>query len=319
MVMEHSHHGHHTNHIVIPTIIGIFFIIVGAIFFLTVRPEQEKRSIIIRTNPLTIVTWEVATDPQYTILVIPTSVQIDATHGMGWYGVDALWKLDSMDGRHGELFTSSIEDACGFPMKWFLQPSGDISVGTSKEQIVQTAINATSLSSLLSSVFGKQTNMNILDAVRTWRRLQDLAPDTATVVDFRTTTMTSDVTLPDGSTVQQFDPMRYDALIGDALEDALIRSDALHIMLYNTTQTPGIAQELARTIDHMGGFVVAVANDTPEVSGSCELRGSEKVLHTQTARMIQQNYQCTSKEGDTQRADLEIRLGNGFVKRYLPF
>ena len=69
----------------------------------------------------------------------------------------------------------------------------------------------------------------------------------------------------------------------------------------------------------MGGFVVAVANDTPEVSGSCELRGSEKVLHTQTARMIQQNYQCTSKEGDTQRADLEIRLGNGFVKRYLPF
>lgn len=318
MVKEHGHRGHHIRKW-FGTIISILLVLICLSFFLTAKPEQEKRSLIIHSDPLTVVTWEVADASHYTILIIPGGLQIEATHGMGWYAVDALWKLDDMDHRHGDLLTSSIEDACGFPMTWYMKPTQNISVGDTKEQILQSVINTTSLPSLLSAAFGKQTNMTVFGAVRVWRRLQNLAPDTVTVVDFRTTPMYSDVTLPDGSVVQRFDAMRYDALIGDALEDMHIRQDALRVALYNTTQKPGIAQQLARTIDHMGGFVVSVTNDTPELNTTCEIRGSSPILRTETAKMLAKNYQCSIKEGDTERADIEMRLGDGFVKRYLPF
>lgn len=302
--------------------IGIFLLLVcfgGAVYlFLSTNALRGRLGIILKGDPTVLVSWESDRD-RFAVFLLPESMQIEAIHGYGWYGLDALWKLDAIDRQKGLLYRTSFEESLATPIRWHgvIGTAGAATDGQAgSTSLLQRTL---SLPSLIRMLLQGQTNIRLNEMVYIWKRIQRLGPDTMTLFDFRKKQITAEVILPDATTVLRFDPERYDANIGNTLEDTSLRQEGIRIALYNTTATPGIAQRLARQIEHMGGFVVFVGNDETVENGMCKLSGTKAILSSRTAQYFRSTFGCTVLElleGD--RADLMVRLGKGIEGRYLP-
>jgi len=131
--------------------------------------------------------------------------------------------------------------------------------------------------------------------------------------DFQYGRVSSDVLMPDETIANRFDRAKYDALVGNTLEDTTFRQEGMRIALYNTTGTPGIGQKIARLIEHLGGFVVFVGNEDVEIQGNCEVTGEKPMLSSRTVQFFRSFYGCRIREEQegNGRADIIVRLGRG--------
>ena len=256
-------------------IVGLIFIvcIAGGLYFAWVtHPTRQTtiRALAVIGNATVVVRWDVSRGKSL-LLVLPQDFEIEAVHGYGQYRLDALWNLDQMDHRKGDLFLTSLSDATAIPVGWYMERSGP--VGAAKEDIVHFVSSVLSLRVLVGSVFSGKTSMSLLDAVRVWRLVRNVQSKPVDVFDFRNVAVSIREDKPDGSTGILFDKNAYDAVVADSLEDVLVRQERLRIAVYNTTPTVGIGQKAARMLETMGGFIIFVGNDDSLYRGMCELAG----------------------------------------------
>lgn len=295
-------------------------ILAGIIVFVWValRMHSETRqSILIISDPMVLVSWETH-QRKGTVLVIPRNVEIEATHGYGFYQIGSLWDLDLMEHRKGNLLLSSLEEAFAVPIGWYL--AVNTPVASIKGEIIRFVTSSLSLRSLLSSLLSGKTSMTSWNVLTLWRETRGIELAGADVFDFRNIETTAREIRADGSSVARFDPQKYDAVIGDAFQDVRISQERFRLAVYNTTTTTGIGQRVARMLESIGGFVVFVGNAEPPVDGACELSGSKENLKSATSRFIQSIYLCSLQElQEVQRGDLVIHLGTAFEKRYFPY
>jgi hypothetical protein len=62
---------------------------------------------------------------------------------------------------------------------------------------------------------------------------------------------------------------------------------------------------------------VTVGNDTPEVN-TCEVAGSDGALKSKSADVIVAVLGCKRVAGEGTRADLIVRIGKSYAKRFIP-
>ncbi len=301
----------------------LFFLIIGFVltaFFSFGRIPRGRLGIVMQGNPTLFVSWE-SDRSRFAVFVLPDFMQIEAIKGYGWYGLDALWKLDAMDRHGGKIYKQSIEDALATPIQWFVageEKSGNIDDSKDALSIIQRRL---SFPSLFHSLLTGKTDITIFELFYVWNQMHAMGSDAMTFYDFQHGQILTDVVLPDETTVSRFDGAKYDALIENTLEDTPFRQEGMRIALYNTTGTPGIAQRVSRIIEHMGGFVVFVGNDDSLVSDECEVVGEKSALSSLTAQFFRTFYECSMREeqGEKGRADIIVRLGKGIEARYAPF
>ncbi len=296
-------------------VIGI--VVLGAVVWMRTPKSPVRNSIVLIGTPTVIVSWELKRS-NYIILTIPSDLQIEAIHGYGSYSIGSLWNLDTLEKRNGALFLPSLVENFAVPIQWYSTHSK--LVGETNEGVVRFVSGELSFPSLVKSVFFHTSSVSLVDMIRVWRSTRAIDASTARVLDFRSRPVGTTLTLPDGSSVVQFDAKQYDGIVGDLLENLALRKDSLRLAIYNTTTMPGIGSRVARVIEHLGGYVVFVGNDESPYEGVCELKGSKERLLSPTSSVIQSLYGCSRVETtESMRGDLIMRLGSVFEKRYLPF
>ena len=276
-----------------------------------------RNSIVFIGEPIVIASWDTKRS-QYVILTIPSDIRLEALHGYGSYSLASLWKLDMLEKRHGSLFLPSLVENFTIPIQWYsIHGKG---VGRTNEDIVQFVRGQLSLVSLLRSVVVRSSSLTLIDTVRVWMVTRAIDASTTRVFDFRSRSIGSEMSFPDGSRAVQLDLKMYDGIVGDVFGSVELRKDAIRLAIYNTTLMLGIGSRVARVIEQLGGYIVFVGNDDVLYDGLCELAGTKERLLSTTGNVIQSLYGCTSVEtSEVLRGDLILRLGKLFEKRYLPF
>lgn len=298
-------------------LLGIGIFLLGGVFWIRTPSSPVCNSIVLVGSPTVIVSWELKRS-QYIILTFPSDVQIEALHGYGSYSIASLWNLDTLEKRHGALFLPSLVENFAVPIGWY--STHHESVGDTNEAIVQFVSTQVSFPSLVKSLFFHSSSLTLIDMIRVWLATRAIDASTTRVLDFRSRSIGTTLTMPDGSTIIQFDKQQYDGIVGDFLENVSLRKDSIRLAIYNTTTMPGIGARVARVIEHLGGYVVFVGNDESLYDGLCELKGSKERLLSTTSSVIQSLYGCRRVETtESMRGDLMLKLGTLFEKRYLPF
>lgn len=293
-------------------------VIVGIGFFVfSPKLPRGRVGIVLHGDPTIVVSWE-SDRNRFAVFLLPAALQIEALNGYGWYSLDALWKLDTMDCRAGSLYRTSLEEAFATPIRWHGDVSFDAS-SVSGDSVIPFVKGIFSFPNMFHQVITKETNIHVWEMFPVWKKIQLLGPDTATVFDFRNGQIAYEEEMPDQTIAVRFDKEKYDAIVGNSLEDTPLRQEGMRIALYNTTATSGIAQRIARVVEHTGGFVVSVGNEDIPYDGMCEVLGNKSFLSSYTAIFFRSMYGCVLMEQEEgMRADIVVRLGSGMERRYLP-
>ncbi len=299
----------------------VIFAIVFVTVFLTTWWRTPiapiRNSIVYVGSPTVIVSWE-PNRSQYIILTIPSDMRVEALHGYGSYSLASLWKLDTLEKRHGSLFLPTIVENFAVPTQWY--SVHDQVVGITNEEVVQFVTNQFSFLALAKSIVFRSSSLTPVDMVRIWMATRAIDARSARVFDFRSRSIGSNVSVPDGSIAIQFDPKMYDGILSNMLESVELRKESIRLAIYNTTSMLGIGSRVARVLEHIGGYVVFVGNDDVLYDGLCELKGSKERLQSITVSVIHSLYDCSlSETTESMRGDVLLRLGKLFEKRYLPF
>lgn len=294
----------------------VFFCI--AVSFCSSRIPRGRHGIVLKGDPTLFVSWE-SDRSRFAVFVLSERMQIEAMKGYGWYGLDALWKLDMMDGHGGEIYKQSVEDALATPITWFVAGYKTYKQGVENSKDALSVIEQTfSFPSLLHVILTGKTDISLFELYYVWNQMQTMGSEALSFYDFQHGQISADTVLPDETTVSRFEFAKYDALVGNTLEDTPFRQEGMRIALYNTTGTPGIAQKVSRLIEHMGGFVVFVGNDDTLFPGACEVIGERDAVSSRTAQFFHTFYGCSIREehGEKGRADILVRLGKGIESKY---
>lgn len=304
---------------VLPHIISMMFVVVafGAVFFIvqqTMRPAPYRQSLVIAGNPARVVSWNAAKN-QVTILDVPQEVMIDATGGYGSYRLGSLFTLDHLEHKHGILYTSSISDAIGLPVSWYIDPG--YAVGQiSGVDVVRSIFS-------LKNVWRALTHqMDTSMPIPTWMSFMfaasALSSDSVTVVAAGNAFV--DTILPDTSVVKKLDPSRLDYLIDNAFMDTGLRAEGLTIGVYNTTGVPSVGERAARVMSHLGLQLVSVGNAAKEQT-TCTVSGSSQVLSSKTAQFIRDYFHCQNgiaiSGNQATVADISLYLGMFYASQFL--
>lgn len=316
--MKHSSTYQRMGTKALPSILGSIgvgvCIVAAAWFFRSItRPAMYRQSIVLFGHPTHVVSWD-ADKRSVTIMDIPADVVITATGGYGKYAVGSLFTLDHLDHKNGGLFTQSVSDALGLPIRWYIVPGRSAgAVGS-----ITMLRNIFSWSSIWPQLL-RQTDGSI--PLVAWisyvAATQSLSADAVHVVSVDNAFVS--VNRPDGSVAQEVDESRLDYLIGTTFLDSGLRSEARMVAVYNTTDIPTVGQRAARIMGRLGIQLVFVGNATPE-QGECQILGSSAALSTKTAYFIRDYFQCvngtTPTSDNTAAADIVVLLGRKYASQF---
>lgn len=275
----------------------------------TAAMQGGRTTIIIASDPMYVASWD---DERHhmTVFTLPGDIRVDGARGVGNYPVRSLSKLEVMDKTKRGLLRLSLEDALGLPI------TGVVEGGNGDGSPVERVKNALSPFSLpawrggfpmISLRFGL------------WRILTFIRPDEVTIVDLSVNDATfKSETLPDGSVVRKFDESRFDTFVGQTLEEDAIRKEGLRVRIANTTDMVGLGNRAARIVSHAGMVVVMVESDTP-AQKECSLTAKKSLWGSTSVSFMKTFFHCSVLTGsEDEQADITIRLGQDYARRFLP-
>jgi len=288
-------------------VLFIFFVVSGSRVY-------DRISVVVAGSPMAVWSWN-TTDNTFIILTVPSDDVIDALYGYGSYSLEALWRLGFIDKKGGVLLSDSLSDTLGLPIGWY--------IGTKSQTLpnVQDALGYGKNLFSLSNIFpfmgsGYQSNIPVGLFVAFSRALAATRPDKIHKIDAGSLGVVSEELLPDGTTRKVLSPDFLDHALGGTFENNVLRQEGLSVALYNTTNIPALGNRATRILTNAGILVVTVGNDEPEIS-PCELTGPDKQLSSKTALYITSAFGCRNVVSkDSARADLTIRLGREYAKRF---
>ncbi len=287
-----------------------------AVWMFFPRPANPygRETYILVSDPMIVASWSEA-DRVLTLLTIPSDIAAEGTHGYGTYSLAAFWRLGEIDKKDGTVLAESISEALGIPVNGYIGPKTGAFI---YEHDARTTIKK--IFSFLNSIGGRyRTNVPFGKFISLAWLLNFSRPDRVNVFNFthNTTAVARDSVLPDGSTVRILDPQRVDSQLKTVFEDESVRRESVTVAVYNTTDMTSLGNRVGRLLTNVGVSVVTVGNETPEID-ACTVTGSDEVLKSKSAQVVVAVLGCKSVIGDTSRADLIIRIGKTYAKRFMP-
>lgn len=246
--------------------------------FVTAFPE-ERTTFITSIAPMEISSWDTKRHT-LTIFSISSDVFMDGVFGVGSLPVASLFRLETMDKTKKGLLAGSVAEAFGTPIL--------------------------------------PNDLPPLLRLRWALTLRSIRPDAVTRIDLRSLGAYRLVILPDGTSAQTFDTNRFDAMIGATLEVDSIRSEGLRVRVINTTDVAGLGTGAARVFSHAGMVVVMVESETPALK-ACTVTAKKSLWDSKSVSFIKTFFHCSVGSGfDDEQAELTIRLGQEYARRFLP-
>lgn len=283
----------------------LIFIVGGLVVWTFYKSDSvglRQTNVVIDGDPTVVASWQPKRD-RLVLVTIPASYTIEAVRGLGKYPIRSLWQLGTMEEEGGFVLAQSLEAATGIPIPWYL---GEVRG------------NIFSLGTLAAIVAGEiKTNMPISTFFSILWQFR-LHPNTKTTeIPLGDANVTRE-TAPDGTILTLLAPEALDTILGDEFEEHGVRSEKFTVAVINTTQTPGLAERVARIIERIGGNVVRLGNEEQSVD-RCQIRGASDHINSETAQVIAALFDCakTSQTGEGS-FDLTVLVGARYASRFAP-
>lgn len=297
-------------------VLGIVAIGVWMFFPRPTNPYGRETYILV-SDPMIVASWSTA-DRTLTLISVPSDIAAEGTHGYGTYSLAAFWRLGEIEKKDGTVLAESVSEAFGVPVDGYIGPkNGPFDYSDSS---LATAKAAFSMKNVIGVIGGRyRTNIPLEKFISLAWLLNFSRPDRVKLYDFtsNTSSVAQDLVLPDGSTLRLLDPQRVDSQLKTIFEDESVRRESVTVAVYNTTDMPSLGNRVGRLLTNIGVSVVTVGNDTPEVD-TCTITGSDQALKSKSAQVIIIVLGCKRVIGDVSRADLVIRIGKTYAKRFVP-
>ena len=279
--------------------VSSFLVLLAWQFFPT---SSFRTTVLLVGNPMMVASWDGARK-HVTVIRIPPTVSITGLNGVGEYSLESLWKLGDIDKNNRTLLSDSLGETLAIAIPWYIGlTDGDI-------KKVFSVANAPNM------LMGRHpTNMPLsvfLPLALATQNFRTDAVDELTISD----ALLMKQERPDGSSISFLDPDTVDRMAGTQFEEETIRKESLRVAVKNTTPTPSLGRRMERRIARAGALVVEVGNDEQTIE-ECRVFGSKKNLKSYTATFLRQFYSCELLEGESKRADLDVRVGREFEKLF---
>lgn len=296
-------------------IVIVLCILAIAVWIFSPRPSApySRKTYVLVSDPLIVASWS-GTDRTLTLISFPADLVSEGTHGYGTYSLTAFWRLGEIDKKDGTVLSESISEALGIPIDGYIGPkTGEFPYRNDAYTTTKTVFSFRNIFS------ASRTNIPFRTHIGLAWLLNFSRPDRVKTYDFskNQAAVAADSVLPDGSTVKILDPQRLDAQLNTVFEDEAVRRESITVAVYNTTNMPSLGNRVGRLLTNLGVSVVTVGNDTPEVD-TCTVTGSESILKSKSAQVIVSVLGCKPLVGEATRANLLLRIGKSYAKRFLP-
>jgi hypothetical protein len=282
---------------------------VAFILFPKKESPYPRETFILVGSPMTVFSWN-PRDRNITLITIPEDVTAEGTHGYGTYTLEAFWRLGQIDKKDGTVLAESMSEALGIPVTGYM--------GYKNGPIRQTVFSFKNIFAYLRGEY--LTNIPFGTFLRFVWLMQVTKPARVTTFDFTRTPgfIADDVLIADGTHQLVMSSDRMDARLAHVFEDELVRRESVTTTVYNTTTMLSLGNRVARLLQNVGVSILSVGNDSPEVD-RCVVSGTKEFLKSKSAGAIESALGCTEHEIlVSDRADLTVRIGKSYAKRFLP-
>lgn len=232
----------------------------------------------------------------------------DPSENAGSYQIGKTYKLGSLDGRGGSLFSQSIEYLLGAPIHGFLVLEGGGRHYCSESKNILTLVCSFYLFS--ESIKGNiDTDMTVIDITRIM-----LAQSVMRVADIEKAVLLKEIEyveeeLADGSKVIRIRESNLDRLSRNFFSDSKFFNEALGVSFMNGTEVAGYGAKVARIFSNAGLHIVSVS--TPkEAIGESLIEYRSSVSDSYTLEGLKRHLGLPSKVNDELTSeDVRIYLG----------
>jgi len=290
--------------------VGICLFAISSLF--RGKPQEPFIAIAVAGNPITVVYIDRTTN-RTSLISMPPSTYIDACSSYGTYPVSSLWRLGEIEKKGGSILASSIGNALGIPIKFYIGPRTFPDTPQDPQQHLSQMFSFLTIPEFL--VGNVKTNMSLATYVEALRSVRNALPKT-TILDLSRTYALSKRDIDDGSVVSAVNPDGADLVFRQTHELTALRDENIRVMIVNTTGVVGLGQKIARILSHVGMTIVGTESEDRKFD-ECEVTASPSVVSSLTVKTIVSYFSCGIRtSSDTGRADVVLRLGNKDTKRF---
>lgn len=272
--------------------------------------------VVIQTDQLALLNF----NPQgreASLILIPKDAHLDVAGGYGDWMPGSIFALgeSSEKGLGQKLVKYSVSSLFGIPVDGFISLEGEYNAKEFVELLRQNPVSGLDLFSKIRS------DMTPIELISLKFGLMKIRFDKINYIDLSLPNLYDTQTLPDGTNIKKFDPVKLDSILTD-FEDPKVREENLSIAVFNATNYPQLAQKAKRIITNLGGNVIIVSNYPQEIKNTIILGEESDTLK----RLTQIFSSCLSKKCDrispheisssevSSRAQINIFLGEDFAK-----
>lgn len=240
------------------------------------------------------------------ILVLPDNLYLEVPYGYGQYQLGSIYPLGELEGQAGKLMKATIQQSLAIPVEAYLKLSRNCS-------------GQEPAGCCLEALKGRgETDLSRWDLFRLWLKIKQLRQDEASRVNLIETSILKELELPDGTVVLKTESTLMDNLVKKFFSDRRVRDEALKIEILNATKYVGVANEVARLLDNIGGVVIGINNAEVKSQKSKIKSQDEKIKNSYTVKKLEKILGIEAETGEMgdSRADLLIILGEDYYQRW---
>ncbi|MBI5613669.1 LytR C-terminal domain-containing protein [Candidatus Gottesmanbacteria bacterium] len=297
-------------------------VVLGCLWVLYFRGTNSKAETLVLLGNPTLVVSRVHASKGTTIISIPSELLFEGVRGYGRYSLNALLKLGIIDHVDGFLVRETLSEALAVPIARYLGYKDRSYDQSDIRPVLRIASFFCGVPCMKDFLLGRKymSDLSFLEYLQISSGFRGLSESDVQNIDIVEKNIPLTVEESDGVSVKIFDGKRYDALYPNLFEERVVRQEALRVRVANATTMTGIGDRFARKLSRAGALIVAVESSEDRSLERCETIGIKSALASNTARYIQDVYECTGKEIPLKdsRVDLTVRIGSMYEKRYLP-
>jgi hypothetical protein len=293
-------------------LVCVVICIAFAVSALRDTPKEPFIGVAVFGDPVSIVFIDRSTK-RTSYISFPASTFVDASSSYGTYPVSSLWRLGEIEKKGGMIFASSVGNALGIPIRYYIGPHGIGDTPVDLQEQFSQLFSIVRIPQILTG--GIKTNLPFATYLEVTQAVGN-SLSTSTILDLTKTYALSETENTDGTRVRKINPDGADLVFRQDHEIGVLRNENIRVSILNTTGILGLGQKVARELSHAGIAVIATDSEDKQFE-SCEVSAGKSVLSSVTVKSIVSFLSCSLRvSDDTGKADIILRLGKNEIHKF---
>jgi hypothetical protein len=249
------------------------------------------------------------------IIIFPEDATILAARGYGHYAINSLWRLAEIENQP-HLVAESLQHFVGVPVDgWINRPQScqvsDPTSPTALKDCLTKSLHPTNQSSFSSYSFWPNLHLYL--------QVKNIKLTQVEIINLQDSLAAQDLILPGLKEQTTFQKDLLDSVLDQQLFDPRVVKENLTAEVINSTSHPGMANQAARIVSHLGIHVISITSDDQQLY-NCLIITSPIHQKSDSVRQLIDIFKCSLKLDLPPQSPSQIRLhlGESFWQSWQP-